>query len=75
MRRRPARIGREDGGTMADVEKFIAVHGKTPTGHATTWGRHRERERSTTNSPMGFPMVEKEQRRRTAWQGDGGWWH
>ena len=46
-----AGTGREDGGAMAGVEKLIGVHGKMPTSHATTRGRHRERERSATNSP------------------------
>ena len=36
---------------MAGVEKLIGVHGKMPTSHATTRGRHRERERSMANSP------------------------
>ena len=39
---------------IVGIETLVDVHGKTPTGHATTQGRHRERERSTTNSPRTF---------------------
>ena len=44
---------------IADGEELAGVHGEAPTGHVTTRGRHRERERSTTNSPRGFPMSER----------------
>jgi hypothetical protein len=37
-------------------EELAGVHGEAPTGHVTTRSRHRERERSTGNSPVGFPM-------------------
>jgi len=32
-------------------EELASVHGETLTEQITTWGRHRERERSMTNSP------------------------
>lgn len=32
-------------------EELAGVHGKAPTDHVTTRGRHQERERSMTNSP------------------------
>ena len=50
----PARWPAINGG-----EELANVLGEAPMGHVSTWGRHRERERSTTNSPKGFPVSER----------------
>ena len=49
---------------MAGVEKLVGVHRKTPTGHATTWGRYREREWSTANSPRKLSSTVRHRRAR-----------
>ena len=49
----PARTELQMAVAINGGEELTDVHGEMPTGHVTTRGRHRERERSTANSPRG----------------------
>ena len=49
---------------IAGVNNLTGGHEKTPTGHAMTRGRHRERERSTANSPRKLSSTVRHRRAR-----------
>ena len=45
-------------------EELSGVHGETATEHITTRGRHRERERSTVNSPRRLSSTVRHEKAR-----------